>query len=55
LYGEEVVAFVVKKNPDVKESDIIEYCRNNIAWFKCPKEIIFVDELPKNSVDKVQN
>ena len=26
----------------------------NLAWFKCTKEIIFVEELPKNSVGKVQ-
>ncbi|MHB1709649.1 MAG: class I adenylate-forming enzyme family protein [Thermoplasmataceae archaeon] len=54
VYGEEVAAFVVRKNQRLKENDIIEYCRKNMAWFKCPKEVIFLDELPKNSVGKVQ-
>ena len=54
VYGEEVAAFVVRKSQSLKENNIFEYCRKNMAWFKCPKEIIFVDELPKNSVGKVQ-
>ena len=54
VYGEEVAAFVVRKSQSLKENNIFEYCRKNLAWFKCPKEIIFVDELPKNSVGKVQ-
>ena len=54
VYGEEVAAFVVRKSQSLKENNIFEYCRKNLAWFKCPKEVIFVDELPKNSVGKVQ-
>jgi acyl-CoA synthetase (AMP-forming)/AMP-acid ligase II len=54
VYGEEVVAFVVRKNQHLDENRIFEFCRKNMAWFKCPKEIIFVEELPKNSVGKVQ-
>ena len=54
VYGEEVAAFVVRKSQSLKENNIFEYCRKNLAWFKCPKEIIFVDELPKNLVGKVQ-
>ena len=53
-YGEEVVAFVVRKNPQLTSSEVIEFCRANIAWYKCPKEIFFLDELPKNSVGKIQ-
>ena len=33
---------------------MVEFCKTNIAWYKCPKEIFFVDELPKNSVGKIQ-
>ena len=54
VYGEEVVAFVVRKNQHLDENSIFEFCRKNMAWLKCPKEIIFVEELPKNSVGKVQ-
>ncbi len=53
-YGEEVIAFVVKKDPKLTSSNIIDFCKANMAWFKCPKEVIFVDALPKNSVGKIQ-
>lgn len=53
-YGEEVVAFVVKSKSCLTDREVIEFCKTNIAWYKCPKEIFFVDELPKNSVGKIQ-
>ncbi|MGC8506424.1 MAG: class I adenylate-forming enzyme family protein [Thermoplasmata archaeon] len=53
-YGEEVVAFVVKKDERLTAREVIEFCKPNIAWYKCPKEVFFVDDLPKNSVGKIQ-
>ena len=53
-YGEEVVAFVVKRKSCLTDREVVEFCKTNIAWYKCPKEIFFVDELPKNSVGKIQ-
>ncbi|MEM4084361.1 MAG: AMP-binding protein [Thermoplasmata archaeon] len=53
-YGEEVIAFIVKKNPELTSSKVINFCKENIAWYKCPKEIFFIDALPKNSVGKIQ-
>ncbi len=53
-YGEEVVAFAVKSDESLSEQQIIDYCKENIAWFKCPKKIYFIDELPKNAVGKIQ-
>jgi long-chain acyl-CoA synthetase len=52
--GESVMAFVVLK-PDhtATEQEIIEYCRNEIAVYKCPRRIIFRDSLPKNNTGKV--
>ncbi|MEN8198160.1 MAG: hypothetical protein ABFS30_16895, partial [Pseudomonadota bacterium] len=35
------------------ETEIIEFCRDNMARFKCPKTVIFGD-LPKTSTGKVQ-
>jgi acyl-CoA synthetase (AMP-forming)/AMP-acid ligase II len=35
------------------EQDIIDYCRSQIAVFKCPRKVIFRDELPKNNTGKV--
>ena len=54
-FGEGVVAVVVPESiGDVSESDIIEACRKNLANFKVPKRVVFVDELPRNTMAKVQ-
>jgi long-chain acyl-CoA synthetase len=53
-YGEEVVAFIVRRDETLTESKVIEFCKFNIAWYKCPKSVFFIDELPKNSVGKIQ-
>jgi long-chain acyl-CoA synthetase len=52
--GESVMAFVVLK-PDqtATEQEIIEYCRSQIAVFKCPRKVVFRDALPKNNTGKV--
>ena len=53
-YGEEVVAFIVKKDEHLNDMQVIDFCKTNLAWYKCPKEIFFIDALPKNSVGKIQ-
>jgi long-chain acyl-CoA synthetase len=51
-WGEEVVAFVVKKSIVLAE-DLDSLCLENIARFKRPREYRFVDALPKNNYGKV--
>ena len=51
-WGEEVVAFVVKKS-DLRPQDLDELCLQNIARFKRPREYRFVESLPKNNYGKV--
>ena len=54
-FGEGVVAVVVPESiGDVSESDIIQACRKDLANFKVPKRVVFVDELPRNTMAKVQ-
>ncbi len=55
LYGEEVAAFVVLKEgaPAVTESEIIAYCRERLADFKCPKTVRFVADIPKGPTGKL--
>ena len=53
-YGEEVVAFLVRMDVHLNETQVIDFCKKNLAYYKCPKEIFFIDALPKNSVGKVQ-
>jgi len=51
-WGEEVVAFIVKKSPiGAAELDVL--CLDNIARFKRPREYRFVEALPKNNYGKV--
>ncbi|MDQ2887565.1 MAG: acyl-CoA synthetase [Chloroflexota bacterium] len=53
--GEQVVAMVVaKKNEAPEVADIIAFCRERLASYKKPRRIIFVDELPRNALGKVQ-
>jgi long-chain acyl-CoA synthetase len=52
--GESVLAFVVlKPEMSATEEEIIEYCRGQIAVFKCPRRVVFRTELPKNNTGKV--
>jgi acyl-coenzyme A synthetase/AMP-(fatty) acid ligase len=49
IYGEEVVAFVVpRKGSDPSPDAILAHCRQSLTPFKTPKEIVFIDALPKN-------
>ena len=54
-WGETPCAFVTLRNPDqpLNQDQVIEYCRDNLARFKVPKNVIFID-LPKTSTGKVQ-
>jgi long-chain acyl-CoA synthetase len=52
--GESVMAYVVlKSGATATEQDIIDYCRGQIAVFKCPRKIVFREALPKNNTGKV--
>ena len=53
--GEKVVAIVVRKEiSEINEEVLISALKNNIAGFKVPKKIFFVEELPRNAMGKVQ-
>lgn len=51
--GEVVKAFVVKKDDKLSEKDLRHFCREELAAYKCPKHIVFVDSLPKSNVGKI--
>ncbi|MDQ0162710.1 fatty acid--CoA ligase family protein [Aeribacillus alveayuensis] len=52
-FGEAVKAFVVKKNPDLTEGQLVDYCKEKLAKYKIPSLIEFLDELPKNTTGKI--
>jgi len=54
-FGEGVTAVIVKDGSrELTEADISGPLKDNVAAFKRPKKIIFVDELPRNTMGKVQ-
>jgi len=54
LWGENVKAIVVLKSGEVlSEGEVIEYCKQNLASYKKPKSVEFVEELPRNAAGKV--
>ncbi len=54
-WGEVPCAFVELKNADSEttETEIIDFCRERMARFKCPKAVVF-GSLPKTSTGKIQ-
>lgn len=51
--GEAVVAAVVPMGEPLAASDLLELCRSQLAHFKLPKEVIFLDRIEKTSSGKV--
>ncbi|WP_413299101.1 AMP-binding protein [Bacillus sp. 1P10SD] len=51
---ESVKAFVVlKEGQQVSENELIDYCKAHLASYKKPKNVEFIDSLPKSAVGKV--
>ena len=53
-WGEVPCAFVeLKTGSELSEQELIDWCRERLAHFKCPKHVVFRD-LPKTSTGKIQ-
>ncbi len=53
--GEQVVAVVAVKDGHIPSSgELIAFCRERLASYKKPRQVIFVDGLPRNALGKVQ-
>ncbi|WAA10132.1 class I adenylate-forming enzyme family protein [Fervidibacillus albus] len=53
-WGEVPKAFVVKKESSpLQMEDIIQFCQNQLASYKCVKKVEFINELPRNASGKV--
>lgn len=54
-WGEKVVAYVVRDDPDLDEEDVERYWREQtrVADFKRPREVRFVESIPKNPSGKI--
>lgn len=52
--GESVCAVVVLRPGDtLEEAEIVDHCRSALAAFKCPKTVLFQDEIPKSASGKI--
>jgi acyl-CoA synthetase (AMP-forming)/AMP-acid ligase II len=52
-WGEEVAAAVVLRQPQ-KKSEILAFCRERLADFKCPKKLYIVETIPRTATGKIQ-
>jgi len=51
--GQVVKLFVVRKSKDVDAETIQAYCKENLTGYKRPKQIEFMEDLPKSHVGKI--
>ena len=53
-WGETPCAFVtLRPGAEATEREIVDFCRDNLAHFKCPRHVVFTD-LPKTSTGKIR-
>jgi fatty-acyl-CoA synthase len=54
-WGEVPYAVVVlKAGATASEAELIEFCREHLAHYKCPKRVQFIDALPRTATGKIQ-
>ncbi|MBH8607622.1 fatty acid--CoA ligase [Thermoactinomyces sp. CICC 10521] len=55
-WGQRVVAYVVKKNPDLTADELDRFCQESgkLARYKRPRRYVFVGQLPRNASGKIQ-
>jgi fatty-acyl-CoA synthase len=52
-FGQRLKAFVVQRGDGLSDEDVKKYVKENLANYKVPREVVFVDELPRNATGKV--
>jgi len=54
-WGETVCALVVlKPGASVTDEELVDFCREHLAHFKCPRRIQFIEALPRTATGKIQ-
>jgi acyl-CoA synthetase (AMP-forming)/AMP-acid ligase II len=53
VWGEAVTAVLVPTGPDRDDAAVIAACREQLAGYRVPKQVLWVDELPRNAYGKV--
>ncbi len=53
-FGEVLVAYVeLESSGSLKKTEIVRYCKQKLARYKVPREIVFVQSLPRSAVGKI--
>ncbi|MDI6831584.1 MAG: long-chain-fatty-acid--CoA ligase [Actinomycetota bacterium] len=53
-WGEEVTAAVAfKEGMSASEEELIAFCKERIAGYKCPKKVVFMQSIPKTPIGKI--
>jgi fatty-acyl-CoA synthase len=55
-WGERVIALIIRKHAELQEADIENFCleSDELARFKRPRKVVFVEELSKNVFGKLE-
>lgn len=51
--GESVKVYIVKSDNSLTGQEVKDFCKENLTGYKCPRDIEFIDELPKSTVGKI--
>ena len=52
-WGESPIAIVVKADESLTKEMVLHHCDGKMARFKIPKNVEFIDEIPRNPTGKV--
>ena len=52
-FGEKVTAAVVRDDEALTAEEVVEFCREDLAGYKKPRRVEFVDALPRNALGKI--
>jgi len=53
-FGQRLLAFVVLREGQTADQDVLHgHVRSNLARYKVPREVVFLDELPRTATGKV--
>jgi fatty-acyl-CoA synthase len=53
-FGQRLKAFVVLRDGrELTEAEIKSYVKQNLARYKVPREVVFLDQLPRNATGKI--
>lgn len=53
IFGEKTVAYIAKKDPDLTEEALRDFCKDKLSEYKVPDYICFIDQIPKSGTGKI--